>query len=174
MSGVIVCHLDAGVGFKRPAVVHRLKILRRIDGILYRIQRFRRFFQSSTTVFSGAPFRFHLLNMRTVLQHELQQFPRGRRAIDGIAETAAHHQRQQTGMIDMRMRHQDKINLLRTVHVRIEVALFNSLVPLVHTAIHGETRSAGLNHITGAGHRSGGAEKLYLHQKASVGIVSRA
>ena len=134
-----------------------------LEGVLGGVQGCGRVLEAAAAVLFGFPLGFHLLDVGAVLQHDVQQFAGGLGTVDGLAETFAHHEGQQTGMVDVRVGHEDEVDIARGVGTGIAVALLDGLVALVHAAVDTETLAAGLYHITGAGNGLGSAEKLDFH-----------
>ena len=94
------------------------------------------------------PFLFHFLNMSAVLQHQLGKIQGGGSAVNGSFESFTCEAGKETGMVDMGMGEQNKVHLRRAVQFGSAVAFLNGRVALVHAAVHGKTRSCGLNHVT--------------------------
>ena len=165
---VIISHADTRSRFKDRMIFHFLKEGGRSDGVIGGIEGRRRILEAAPLILGGRPLRFHFLNVRAVLKHELQQFRRGARAVDGPRKAMLHQHGQKPGVIHVGMSHKHKIQRLGSVGLFIAVTLFNSLVTLMQAAIHAETLAAGLQHKAGAGYRLSSAQKLYLHGDTSL------
>ena len=109
------------------------------------------------------PFLLHFLNMGAVFQHQGNKIQRGRGTIDRSFEPFASQAGKEPGVIYMCMGKKYKIHFCRAVQRCLAVALLNGGVALVHTAIHGETRTGGFNNIAGPCDGAGCAEKGYFH-----------
>ena len=164
MPRVIVGHADAGSRRKYRMVFHILKQCRRPDGVIRRIDGRRRIPEAAPLILGGRPLGFHLLNVRAVLKHEIQQFRRGARTVDGAVEAVFDQQGQKPGVIHMGMGHKHKIQSFGSIVLFIAVPLLNGFVALMQSAVHTETPAARLYHKTGTGHRPGRSQKLNLHQ----------
>ena len=168
MPGVVISHADAGSRFKARVVFHFLKECGRSDGVVGSVKSRRRILEAAPLILGGRPLRFHFLNVRAVLQHQLQQFRRSPRAVDSALEAMLHQHGQKPGVVHVGMSHKHKIQRLRSVGLFVAITLFNSLVTLMQAAIHAETLAAGLQHKAGAGYCLGSAQKLYLHGDTSL------
>lgn len=163
---IIIGDLDARGGLEILMVGHGMQELGGLEGVLGGVQGLGRVLEAAAAVLFGFPLGFHLLDVGAVLQHDVQQLTGGLGAIDGFAEPFAHHEGQQTGMVDVRVGHEDEVDIARGVGTGIAVALLDGLVALMHAAVDTETLAAGLYHITGAGNGLGSAKKLDFHWDA--------
>lgn len=66
-------------------------------------------------------------------------------------------------MVNMGVGNEDKIKITRTVNLGIRVALLDSLIALMHTAIHSKTPTTGFNNVTRTSHCARGTQKLDFH-----------
>ena len=107
-----------------------------------------------------APLRFKHLNVRAVAQHNPAQILRRFRRNHGAAETLRVQQRQAAGMIDVRMRQQNVINLRRINRYLLILILVRSLL---HTAVDQNMKPADLQIVAASRHFMGGPKKIQFH-----------
>ena len=79
---------------------------------------------------------FHFLHMAGIRQHDSTQIRRRRRGVDHAAKTSRLELGQQTGMVNMRMRQQHRVNFTRVKGKLLPIEGFQRLRPLEHAAIH--------------------------------------
>ena len=139
---VLVCHTDAGRRFERVAIVHRTQHLGRPGGVFGRIERFDLLDAPVAGEFAALPFRFHLLDVRAVLQHDAKQVGCGFCAVYGAGEPVARHGGQQPRMVNMRVGDQKEGYVGWTIDLGIIVTLFDFGVALMHAAVDGEAQQS--------------------------------
>ena len=107
---------------------HRRRILHRIDR-LYR--------GAPAMAVAAVELRdLHFLHMSGIRQHDSTQIRRRRRGVDHAAKTSRLQLGQQTGMVDVGMRQQHRVNFTRVEGEFLPIQGFQRLRPLEHAAIH--------------------------------------
>ena len=115
---------------------------------------------TGTLFFPGLPLRILLLNVGAVPEHNIRQHAGCSRGIHRAPESVFIQQRQISGMVNVGMGQQHKVNiprLHRNFHIFIQV------LALLHTAVHQTFDAAHLNERTAAGHFMGCADKRQFH-----------
>src|SRR5690606_9497875 len=88
------------------------------------------------------------------------QLEGGRRAMDRALVAIRRHQPGDVAaVVDMRVRENDRPYAVGAERRRRPVAMAQLLVALKQTAVHQQAAVAGLQNVTGAGHRATGTEK---------------
>ena len=165
MAGVPEVDFQARQGRKGLFIGADLEQGDRLVHILPGVQRHRAQVPPAK-ILLAFPLRLHLLNVGAVLEHDLQQVPRGRGRVDLSAETLLDHAGKQSGVIDVGVGDQEKIDLVGAVDIHVPVPFFDLRVALVHAAVHGEAVAAGFQDEARSRDRPRRAHKLDFHRSA--------
>ena len=130
------------------------RVRHRVQSLLLRPSRPARF-----AVF---PLRLILLNVRGVPEHDLAQARRGFRRIHRAAESVLVQKRQQTGVVDVRMRQKHKRDFRRRDGHR---GIFEPVAPLLHAAVHQKERAPRFDQRTAARDLMRRTQKRDLHKR---------
>ena len=97
----------------------------------------------------------HFLHMAGIRQHDSAHIRRSGRRVDHAAKTSRLQLGQQTGMVDVGMRQQHRVNFTRVKGEFLPVQGFQGFRPLEHAAIHQKSAPPGIENqaITGNGAR---------------------
>ena len=111
---------------------------------------------------AGLPFRLLHLDMGTVLQHDIAQVAGGLRGKHVAPESLFVQKRKVSGVIDMGMGQQHKIDLPCRHR---QFGVFEQVLPLFHTAVNEALFIPDFQQRHAAGHLMGGANKRDLQSK---------
>ena len=120
-----------------------IKIVKRLDGGFTAAHRLARF-----------PFGVGHLYVRAVAQHYVQQRACSARGVHGAAEAVFIKQRQQTGVVNVRVRHQRKVK--HRCRDR-QLLIFKKVLALLHTAVDNTFFVADFEKSAAAGDLMGSA-----------------
>ncbi|OPY91198.1 MAG: hypothetical protein A4E73_02156 [Syntrophaceae bacterium PtaU1.Bin231] len=164
MSRVLEDDPDSRGGLEGGPVVDDPEKGKRIQGVLCRVERIHPV-RAEAKPLAAFPLRFHLLDMGAVQQHDLQQIPGRGRRIDAAPESILDHPRQEPGVVDMGVGHQEKIDFLRLVDRQVPIPFLDLGAALMHPAVDREPFSPAFDNEAGAGHGPGGAHTFDLHEE---------
>ena len=104
-----------------------------------------------------------LVNLRRVRQHDAAEVARRRRRVDVAGETAPAQMRQVAAVIDVGVRQQHRVDLLR-IKGKLPVALQRlGASPLVEPAVEQQPRAIDFNEVLRSRRRAGRAAKGDFH-----------
>jgi hypothetical protein len=135
---------------------HRLRVLHRreqpdgLAGVVLGVERLDPPAPGAAGL-AGAPFRFHLLDVGRIEQHDLSEVTCGRRSVDGTGVARPHQPGQPARVVDMRVSEQDEGYLSRVVGERREVESLLLVTPLMHATIDQEAGLPDLHDVVGPG-----------------------
>ena len=107
--------------------------------------------------------REFLLELGGVQQHQSGEVDGPLGAVDRLAESGCRQMRDETAVIEMRVREQQRVDLTRLVGERHAVADHIVRAALEHSAIDDDARAVGLEQILRTRHRARRAEKVQAH-----------
>ena len=129
MPGIPQAGPDPGSGRELLVVVHHAQVLERV----FRLGRGIEHAEIATA--SLRPLCLGLLQMRTIREHDHQQFARGLGGIDGPAETFTHQTRQQPAVVEVRVRQHHEREFGRLEGPRATVAFVKTTPALKEAAV---------------------------------------
>ena len=117
-------------------------------GVLYGVHGLHRLCAGALAL-AVFPLGFKLLNMRRVPQHNAAQLHRGDGGVDPAPEAVVRQQRQKTGMVDMGMGDEHKVDLAGGYGQGL---VFVHIFTLLHAVVDEESLPCRFQHGAAAGH----------------------
>ena len=139
-----------------------VKQLHGAHGVRHGVQRLDRR-RAPALVLAVFPLRVRLLDVGAVAQHDVTQARRRDRGVDLTGKPLLIQQRDPPGMVDVRVRHQHKIELCRLHGQRL---VLKQVLPLFHAIVHEETLARRFQVRAAAGHLVCSAQKCHAHMNS--------
>ena len=162
VARVVEHDLHLVVQGEQRVVQHRTHEFERIQRIVRRVQRLDQFV-SGTLRLAVLPLRFLLVDVGGVLQHDVQQFRRGVRAVDLALKALLDQQRQPAAVVDVGMGKDHAFDLGGIERERLPVSGFFRRPALELSAVEQDLMLVRADHMAAAGDPGGCAAKLDFH-----------
>ena len=130
-------------------VEDRLNKAQRRFRVADRVKRFYRRLPGSG-ISSGLPLRVLFVNIRAVLEHDVQKIRRRISAVNRAFKTALHQQRQPAAVVDMRVTEYHAFNLSRVKRERFLIHFFGFPAALKLSAVKQDLMLVRRNQVAGS------------------------